>query len=546
MWDFVDFKEPEFAARGTMNSTAFVRQSAVAARLFVLFAVGLLAPLVAGLGCNAPDSGGPPKAKPPLVSIIETRRGPFSIEVERNATTSALESVIIRARVRGELQKVSFTEGSDVKKNDPLFMIEKDIYQSELDAANAKVAEAAAALDKAQQSKSREVAQAQLKVSQATNNLAKVEEARQRALLARRAASQDDYDRAAANQLRTAAEVESDEATQAQALVDYGINIETAKANLAAAKAEVEKASINLGYCDITSPITGRIGSVKIKQGNIVGALSGSPETELTSIQQLDPLGIDIQVSSRYLETVTRRVAQGLTMTVRRPGFEGEDVRVHPYPAKAIFLDNQVDPTTSTFLLRASVANPEKTLLPGDYVSLQIQLEERQDAISIPEQAVIERQQGQIVFTVDDQNQIKAVPVKSRFTSRGMRLIEEGLSEGAKVVVEGIQFARQGLTVETKPYTPPPTKRETSGDNVEIKANGEVKGESKAPTPMPTPTPTPTPAAAPAATPASEPTTAPAKKAAAPVVESPAPAADASPAPKAENAPSKVQEPPKP
>src|SRR5262249_20293890 len=141
--------------------------------------------------------------------------------------------------------------------------------------------------------------------------LDQVEERRERSLLARRAASQDDYDKADAQRKKSEAQVESDEAAYEQEKADYQIDIDRAKADVAKAKATVEDARLNLGYCRMYAHIGGRIGELKVKVGNLVGE---SEPTELVTIQQLDPMGLDLRPPARYLPVATALLASGLAV----------------------------------------------------------------------------------------------------------------------------------------------------------------------------------------------------------------------------------------
>ena len=201
---------------------------------------------------------------------------------------------------------------------------------------------------------------------------------------------------------RTQAQVEADRASLEQAKADYESSILAAQAEVEGAKARVHDAEINLGYCRMSSPIDGRIGLAEVKLGNLVGpaaAGGGADYTELAVVRQLDPMGVDIPVASRYLDRVARLIAQGLPVEVFRPGLEGEEAR--RFPGKATVIDNTIDPTTSTFLIQAEVANPEKTILPGEYVKVNAKVGEARDAVVVPEQAVVETQAGPTVYTVD-------------------------------------------------------------------------------------------------------------------------------------------------
>jgi RND family efflux transporter MFP subunit len=251
---------------------------------------------------------------------------------------------------------------------------------------------------------------------------------------------------------KDAAQVEADKASLDQANADYETAIIAARADVAGAKARVTDAQIDLSYCRMSSPIAGRIGLAKVKLGNLVGPATGGGSgdyTELGVVRQLDPMGVDIQVSSRYLDRLTRLISQGLPVDMYRPQVEGEPDR--RYRGKATVIDNTIDSATSTFLVQAEVANPEKTLLPGEYVKADAKVGEAVDAVVVPEQAVIETQAGPAVYTVDGQGKVTIVPVRATIIYQGLRVVESGLEPGKSVIVEGLQLVRSGLTVKAEP-----------------------------------------------------------------------------------------------
>jgi RND family efflux transporter MFP subunit len=374
------------------------------------------------------------------------------VMAEPIGTTRALEQVSIRARVRGYLKEMHFKEGADVKKGQLLFVIDEEPFKAELAAARAKLDQAQASLKKAQDSKSREVATAQVALSRSLLELAEVEERREQSLFKRNASSVEDVQRKQAMRRKDAAQVEADSASLEQAKADYDTFILGAKADVAGAKAGVINAEIELSYCRLFSPIDGRIGLAEVKLGNLVGPATGggaADYTELAVIRQLDPMGVDIQVASRYLDRVTKLIAQGLSVEVYRPGLQGEEAR--RFAGKATVIDNTIDPTTSTFRIQAVVSNPQKIILPGEYVKADIKVGEAHDAVVVPEQAVIETQAGPSVYTVDAQGKVALAMVKATFVYQGLRVLESGLQPGQKVVVEGLQLVRPGIAVKAEP-----------------------------------------------------------------------------------------------
>jgi membrane fusion protein (multidrug efflux system) len=408
-------------------------------RLFVLLAGSAMTIAMGLAGCRAT---GPPEhvPPPPVVTVTESQRRTLPIVVYPIGTTRALQDVTIRARVKGFLTEKHFDEGGNVKKDQLLLVIDEKPYKLQLAQADAQLEAAEAALKKAKASQSPQVAKAQLDLDQAQLLLDKVEERRERNLLSRKAASQDDYDKAGAQLKKTGAQVEADRASLEQSEADYLINIETAKADVARAKAAVEDAQINLGYCKMSAPIDGRVGELKIKVGNLVG---DGQATELVTIQQLDPMGLDFRPPARYLPVATALLATGLKVKLT---VEGE--RMHPHDGKAIFIDNVVDTTTSTFLMRAAVPNPDGSLLPGEYVRAGMIVGEYSDAVVVPEQSVIEGQEGPRVFVVGADNTVHVAKVDPVDVYQGLRVLESGLEAGQKVIVEGIQLVRPDQVVK--------------------------------------------------------------------------------------------------
>lgn len=241
----------------------------------------------------------------------------------------------------------------------------------------------------------------------------------------------------------------------------------SAEAEERSASADVDQAALDLSYCTVTAPIDGRIGEAKVKVGNLVGPLTGGSSgdyTELATIQQLDPMGVDMQCSSRYLERATLLINQGLDVQLVRPGAEGEGL--HPHLGRCLFIDNRIDPTTSTVLIRASVPNPDQTLLPGDYVKLNMTVGTLDDVVLIPERAMIETQAGSTVYVVDDDNTVRVARVVTNYVTNGLQVIEEGLKPGERVIVEGIQLVRPGQAVNPQeaawpdPASSSPTRSE--------------------------------------------------------------------------------------
>lgn len=411
----------------------------------------LAALLLAGTGLSGCKKQEAPAAPPPpLVGTVESKRMDVPVIATPNGTTTAMESVTIRARVRGFLTERHFEEGSTVKKGDLLLVIDEEPYKVALDTAEAKLAEAKAALQKAEQSKIRETSAAKVALDEAQLNLKRIEERRARILLSRNAGSQEEFDQAEADRKQFEAQVEADRAAHEQAKADYEVGILAAKAQLEAAEAGVRDAQLDLSYCRMTAPINGRIGQSLVKVGNLVGpGQEGGSYTDLATIQQLDPIAVDIPTSSRYLAKANEMVQRGNPVRLTHPSLEGEEE--HPYVGECYFVDNFIDPTTSTFLVKARVPNPHGTLLPGEYVKLTMEVDSLKDAVVVPTQAVMETESGPMVYFVED-GKVAIQRVEAGLSVyQGFRVITGGLDAGVPVIVEGLQLVRPGIAVKSEP-----------------------------------------------------------------------------------------------
>jgi membrane fusion protein, multidrug efflux system len=424
----------------------------------LLAALGLL-----GLsGCQKPAARASLPA--PTVGVVESRRMSVPIEVAPNGTTRALEDVTIRARVRGFLTERHFAEGALVKKGQLLLVIDEEPYQVALQSARARQAEADASLNKAEESKGREVSSAQLDLDRAQLLLAQIQEKRNRNLVSRNAGSAEDLDKTEADRRRWESQVEADRAQLAQAKADYAVGIAAARAQVSAARAAVRDAELNLGYCRMYAPLDGRIGEARVKVGNLVGPDQGGPGgmTDLATIQQLDPMGVELRLSSRDLDRTTTLIEGGLAVRLTRPGPNGP--QEHPFPGQCFFIDNRVDETTSTFLAKVRIPNPGGKLLPGEYVKVRMVVDRLENAVVVPAPSVVESDSGTIVHVVDKDGKVAVRKVVAGQAHEGLRVISKGLDPGVSVIVDGLQMIRPGLPVKTEPAVL--TRREADGAKV--------------------------------------------------------------------------------
>ena len=440
-------------------------------------ALGCLAALALATlpGCQKPAAVA--EAPPPTVGVVASRRMSVPVLLTPNGTTRALEDVTIRARVRGFLMERHFAEGAHVKKGQLLLVIDEEPYKVALQSARARQSEAHAALEKAEVSKGREVASAQLELNRAQLYLSQIQERRSRTLLARNAGSAEDLDKAEADRKKWEAQVGADGANHEQAKADYDVGIAAARAQVEASKAAVRDAELNLGYCRMYAPLEGRIGEAKVKVGNLVGPESsgGGAFSELATIQQLDPMGVEMRLGSRDLDRITRLIQGGLAVRLTRPGSAGD--LEHPYEGECYFIDNTIDETTSTFLAKARMPNPSGALLPGEYVKLRLVVDRLEDAVVVPAPAVMETELGPSVYLVDAAGKVAIQRVEAAQTYEGLRVITKGLASGVPVIVEGLQLIRPGLAVKAETAVLPRQVREAA----KARANGLAATPGTAP-----------------------------------------------------------------
>jgi membrane fusion protein (multidrug efflux system) len=372
----------------------------------ILFAVILayVAVFSSSCGRQAQSQG---QSQVPEVSTITVATESVELVTELPGRVSAFRIAEVRPQVSGLILKRYFVEGSDVKAGQLLYQIDPAPFEAALN--NAK-----AALGKAE--------------AQILSIKPKVE--RFRELLAEKAVSQQDYDDVSAA------------LKQAMAEVEYW-------------KASVRSAQINLGYTRITAPISGRIGKSNVTEGAVVTAYQQMP---LTTIQQLDPVYVDVTQSTTELQQLKRKIEEG---RLKYGGQKNTKVKIilddgtiYPRPGDLQFRDVTVDPTTSSVTVRIIVSNPDHTLLPGMYVRAQVQEGINEHAILVPQEAVQrDRKSNPFVMVVNQEQKVEVRPVVLDRAIGDKWLVASGLSPGDRVIVEGIVKVRPGMTVKEVPLS---------------------------------------------------------------------------------------------
>lgn len=354
--------------------------------------------------CNERQAAQPPAAPPPpAVGVQPAAKKGVTWSYSFVGRIKAVETVALMARVEGFLEKVQFTEGQDVKAGDVLYQIEKVQYQAQLDQAQANVASAKAAELNAQLTYNRSL------------DLVKTQAVSQATLDSNRA------------------------------------NLDMAHAQVLQQQATLTQAKENLGYTDIIAPIAGRIGRTAYTQGNLVGPNSGA----LATIVSQDPMYVLFQVSVRQLEEIrqARRQEDGsqikISINVRLPS--GKE---YAHPGVWNYTDPQVDQQTDTLTMRATLPNPERQLIDGEFVSVELRERREQPRLVVPQAAVQVDQAGSYVLVVDQDSKVQQRRIRLGAQQDADIVVESGLNENENVIVDGLLKVRPGLTVTATPVAP--------------------------------------------------------------------------------------------
>jgi len=341
----------------------------------------------------AAAQGAPP---PPAVSVTPVVSRQVTDTIDYIGRLTAVDKVDIVARVTGFLEERNFKEGQYVKKGDLLFRIEQATYKAAVEQARANVAKA-----------------------KATEVNAKLQFQRGKELVR--------------NQNIPQATVDQREADE-----------QAAQASIMEAQAELDQAEINLGYTEIYSPIDGRIGIAIVTEGNLVQPSSG----KLATIVSQDPIYVTFQVSQRNLLDYFRRRAEDpgknthVNIRIKLP-----NGTIYPHAGLSDFLDVQVDPTTDTVTVRATVPNPDHVLIPGGVVGVTVERGAPKSALTIPQAAVLLDQAGRYVLVVGSDKKVEQRRITTGAEQGRDIVVTDGLKEGEPVIVEGIQKVRPGQVV---------------------------------------------------------------------------------------------------
>jgi membrane fusion protein, multidrug efflux system len=350
----------------------------------------------------------PPAPAAPEVGIVIAQPQSLTNILEVPGRVQAVRTAQVRARVDGIVEERVYAEGSDVKAGQVLFRIDPRELRANVSAVEASLARAEAT---------------------AANAAQDVE--RYEGLVEDEAISKQEYDAALAR-------------------------LRTAQADVSQMRAQLESARLALSYTTVTAPIDGRAGRAQVTEGALVSAASA---TLLTTIEQFDPVYVNFSQSSSYMLEIRRAVAEG---TVKVPQLGRvqvvlilEDGSTYRHAGHLDFLDLAIDEATGTAAVRAEVPNPERILLPGQFVRARIGVGERPNTFLIPQRAVQLSGGGASVYVVDEKDVVAPRPIRTGALLNGDWMVLEGLQAGDRVVVDGVQKIRPGAKVRIAPTSAP-------------------------------------------------------------------------------------------
>jgi membrane fusion protein, multidrug efflux system len=368
--------------------------------------IAIVGMILGGLMLNCcgqqPTSGGPPQGVAPEVAVVVIQPERVAITTELAGRTSAYLVAEVRPQVSGIIKERLFNEGGDVKAGSVLYQIDPAIYQAAYASAKAALARTEANL---------------------TPTRLKAE--RYKELVAIKAVSQQDYD-------------------------DIAAALKQAEADIEASRAAMETARINLAYTRVTAPISGRIGKSSVTTGALVTASQGAA---LATIQQLDPVYVDVTQSSANLLRLKQSIASGRiksdSANQAKVKLLLEDGTAYPLEGILKFSDVTVDPGTGSFTLRTVFPNPKHILLPGMYVRAILEEGVNEQAILVPQQGVTRDQKGNaIAMVVDNSDKVEQRTLKIDRAIGDKWLVSEGLKPGDRLILEGLQKIKPGVPVK--------------------------------------------------------------------------------------------------
>jgi RND family efflux transporter MFP subunit len=415
-------------------------------RFVYLLTIGAgVAAVLLAAGCTRSTSA----ARTPdqlVVEVASVEQKDVPIYNEWIGTLDGLVNADIKAQVPGFLLKQDYTEGSFVKKGQLLFEIDPRPFQAVVDQTRGQLSTANGQLSQAKAQLT--LAEAQVSVAEANQRRTQLDVNRYIPLAEQQAITQQDLDNATQNNLAAKAQLQA-----AQAQIETArAQIQAAAATVEAAQAAVSTAQINLGFTELTSPIDGIAGIAQQQVGALVNPSSGA----VTTVSTLDPIKVYFTASEQEYLDFHKRYATQATVDAEHKQMRLElmlaDGSTYPQMGSFYFADRQVNPATGAIRVAGLFANPGNTLRPGQYARIRVSLRTKDHALLVPQRAVSELQGIYQVAVVDADNKVAIRNVTPAERVGNQWIIDRGLKPGERVVAEGIQKVRPGMTVMPKPY----------------------------------------------------------------------------------------------
>ena len=397
-----------------------------------------------GGGAHAGTAGPSPPPVTVVAATVTQRTVPLTAEFV--ATTVALQSVEVKARVQGTLDHIYFKPGARVHAGQLLFKLQQDKYVSAVDTAQAQLLKGNADLKKARDTQPVQQAQADVDAKRSQLHRADITVARMTPLAAAKAVPQKDLDNAIASQETARADLAGSLAQLNNAKVDQEVGIEQANAEILSAKAQLSDAKLNLSYTTIYAPVGGIIGFYTVDEGNVVGSAG---DQVLDTISTIDPMEVDFAVDEvTYIELVNKKHDPRQRSLYDQPiEIELADNSIYPERGRLYAVARTLDSKTGTIAVQALFPNPDGTLRPGQFARVRLTTQDRPNAVLLPQTAVIQTQGATTAYVVgpDDTLQQRSLTLGPRYEN--YYVVEDGVKAGERVVVQGTQKARPGEKV---------------------------------------------------------------------------------------------------
>jgi len=401
---------------------------------------------VASLACASCGGGKEQEKKaaaPTSVIVTAAVQKTVPIITEFTARADARDTVELRARVEAFLDGIHFEEGRVVKKGQVLFTLDKRKYEADLESAKAQLAKAKADLELARDKVTVDVAQAKVDQAKAQLGKADLDVNRLTPLAKEKAVPQQDLDDALVAQEVAQSDLKASRASYENVVLNQKVSTDQAEAAVLAAEASVKNAELNLSYCTITAPMQGLIGQRMVSVGNLVGR--GEP-TLLAVLSALDPLRVSFGLSEAEYLRLIKRMGKSASNPVPLDLILA-DGALYPHKGKVTIASRAVDEKTGTLTLVAEFRNPEGMIRPGQFARVRGAIDMVENAILIPQLAVMEEQSARTAYVVEGDNKVALRTLVLGDRYENLVIVTEGLKPGERVITEGMQKVRAGMVV---------------------------------------------------------------------------------------------------